>query len=378
MLNNSVVKDRSGLEKIVPTIVSENDDDLTKVKKVFKWVQNNIKYIAMSEGLGGLVPNPADLTLERRYGDCKDMSTLTVELLNLAGVKAYRAWVGTRDIPYKYEEVPGPMIDNHMIAVYIDEKNDSVYYLDATDQYVEFGMPTAFIQGKQTLIDMGTTFQVKTIPIVESEKNTMNDTCTVYIDGNLLKGSGCIRLTGYFANNFKYSMRRSTDNEDVKNTIKSYTYKGSNRFLLLNHSVKLDENFTDINYEFELDKYIKLNNNEIYVNMNLDKYMEEYKALELDRKTDVEYEFCKSVKLYIKLIIPEGYSISYLPENTDFKSDYFNFHVNYNDRGNYVDYTMSMSLNALMLNKSGFESFNSFLKCIKSAYRENIILTKNL
>ncbi|MCO4822927.1 MAG: DUF3857 domain-containing protein, partial [Flavobacteriaceae bacterium] len=115
-----------------------------KAEAIFNWVQNNITYVAFEDGLGGFIPRGAASVYDKRYGDCKDMANLLYEMLNHVGIKSYRTWIGTRDRPYSYLEVPTPMVDNHMINTVIIE-NDTIF-LDATDSYVPFGMPSAFTQ----------------------------------------------------------------------------------------------------------------------------------------------------------------------------------------------------------------------------------------
>ena len=63
----------------------------------------------------------------KKYGDCKDNSSILSEMLSIAGLRA-ASW-RDRSIPYTYEEVPTPA-DNHMILSY--ENKGKTYYLDAT------------------------------------------------------------------------------------------------------------------------------------------------------------------------------------------------------------------------------------------------------
>ena len=59
-----------------------------------------------------------------------------------------------------------PIVDNHMIAVYRDSITEENIFLDATNSYIEFGMPTGFIQGKQIMINDGDGYYIDTIPEV--------------------------------------------------------------------------------------------------------------------------------------------------------------------------------------------------------------------
>ena len=51
-------------------------------------------------------------------------------------------WVGTRDRPYKYHEVPAPVVDNHMILSF--KYKDQFYFIDGTSNTSPISEPTAF------------------------------------------------------------------------------------------------------------------------------------------------------------------------------------------------------------------------------------------
>ncbi len=181
------------LEAIVKKIKSESTSEIDLVKNVFYWVQTNIQYIAFEQGMRGLIPHSGNYICEKRYGDCKDMANLIVNMLQLADVKAYHTWIGTRDLPYRYTEVPTPIVDNHMIATYISP-DGKYYFLDATSDYTPFGFPSSMIQGKEALIGLDAKrYEVKEVLVLEKEKNQIFDSVTVKMENNQLVGTG-IRL----------------------------------------------------------------------------------------------------------------------------------------------------------------------------------------
>src|SRR5690606_41037728 len=96
----------------------------------------------------GFIPREADKVFERKFGDCKDMTSIITEMAKYVNVPNVNfTWIGTRELPYTYQQLPTPAVDNHMIATYI--KDGKKIYLDATDANVPFGMPSGFIQGKE-------------------------------------------------------------------------------------------------------------------------------------------------------------------------------------------------------------------------------------
>ncbi|MCK7531632.1 MAG: hypothetical protein MZV63_11660 [Marinilabiliales bacterium] len=102
--------------------------------------------MAYSEGYRGFVPASATEVFISRFGDCKGKSSLIKKMMDIAGLRSYFAWVGTRELPYTYEELPLPSADNHMVVAY--PSGDSVFIVDGTFRFIDFGMYPFSIQGK--------------------------------------------------------------------------------------------------------------------------------------------------------------------------------------------------------------------------------------
>ena len=68
----------SSIKVLADSITSQSATGREKVRSIFKWVQKNIKYIAIEDGDNGFVPREASLVLKRRYGDCKDKTSILV------------------------------------------------------------------------------------------------------------------------------------------------------------------------------------------------------------------------------------------------------------------------------------------------------------
>lgn len=84
MCNNEPEKLRPALAKII----ANNTNDVDKIKAIYYWVQDKIRYIAYEDGYSGYIPASAQEVLANKYGDCKGMANLLTELLKLAGYDA--------------------------------------------------------------------------------------------------------------------------------------------------------------------------------------------------------------------------------------------------------------------------------------------------
>lgn len=121
-------------------------------------------YVAFEDKLGGFIPREAADICKRKFGDCKDMTSIQVALYRKAGIDAYFTWIGTRHKPYTYEEVPLPITDNHMICtIKLDGK---WVFLDGTDPLIPFGIPPQGIQGKEALVGIdANNYKIITVPV---------------------------------------------------------------------------------------------------------------------------------------------------------------------------------------------------------------------
>jgi tetratricopeptide (TPR) repeat protein len=77
-----------GLRDEVVKLADDADSKAELVQRIFDYVVGNTRYVAIQLGTGAVVPTRSDHVLERGYGDCKDLSALTVAMLEEAGIHA--------------------------------------------------------------------------------------------------------------------------------------------------------------------------------------------------------------------------------------------------------------------------------------------------
>jgi transglutaminase-like putative cysteine protease len=366
------------LKSIVDGIVATSKSEIEIVKNVFYWVQQNIQYVAFEQGMRGLIPHPGSYVCEKRYGDCKDMANLIVNMLSLANVKAYHTWIGTRNLPYKYSDVPTPLVDDHMIATYIG--NDGQYYfLDATSDYTAFGYPSSMIQGKEALIGKGPDqFEIKSVPVIDRKMNLMTDSMALHIDTNVIVGSGSSSLTGYPKVFGGYELDRA-EQDDVKKYVTRLVGKGSNKFFLDQYTLSNLENRdkpTTIKYDFRISDYFQTIGDEIYINLNLNKDFYNSVINTETRKSPKELDYAYTKYEFIELTLPEGYSIEYLPENSKNDGKLLGHEITYQLKGNKILFSKKLYVDYLLMQPTEFVSWNSDVKKVSEAYKESIIIKK--
>lgn len=376
-VNYDVDKDETLIE-IVESLVEEGDKDADKAAKIFQWVQSNIKYIAFEDGLGGFVPREAYEVCSRKYGDCKDMSSLTISLLKIAGIPAYLTWIGTRDRPYEYQDIPSPIVDNHMI---ITAKIDNKFiFLDATGEYLPFGLPTSFIQGKEALIGIDKdNFVIEKVPVIAASDNLEKESIELKIEGRNLIGEAKATYTNYKKVFSEYAKLRADANNTDKDFFNSFLLKGNNKFTVgeVNEKGFFDRTPSlQIDYTFQIPNYVKTAGNKMYINMNLDKTF----STLIDtskRKLPIERDYKFVNDFTYNLTIPEGYVIDYVPESMSYQGDLFGFDMQYVSDDKQISLTSKVTVNHLLLENNKFNEWNDMVQKMADAYQEVLVLKQN-
>jgi hypothetical protein len=364
------------LEIIVNNLTADKTNDLEKVRAIYYWTQENIKYIDFEYALGGFIPREANDVFLKKYGDCKDNSSIMKEMLKIAGLKGSLSWLGTRSIPYDYETVPTPSVDNHMILTYLE--NDKRYFLDATGRYQPLELPTSFIQGKQILIEDGKEdYILESVPVVDATINYRRDSVQTFLKNGELVGSGNSSFDGYYKLDLFQILERIDKAEKTK-YLEVELQAGSNKFLIDSWSEKNLFAYNDpyeLNYDFNVQNYVKTLGDEIYINLNLYKEAEA-KRIDKSRELPLEYDYKNSYSVTSYFTIPDGYEVDYLPNNFQVKDDLIDAAIGYQQVGNQIIYQHSMSFHYLELSKEQQNTVNSLINSISPHYNEVVVLKK--
>ncbi|MBS2099824.1 transglutaminase domain-containing protein [Carboxylicivirga linearis] len=368
--------DSDDLTQLVQQLTKGLSED-EKVKQIYYWVQKNIKYIAYEDGYDGFRPMKAVDVYKKRFGDCKGMSSLIRKMMLIAGVDGHFTWVGTRHLPYKYTETPLPSVDNHMIAAYL--KGNSVIVLDGTFKYLDFGIVPYHIQGKEILVEMGSSnYQIHQMPVSPAQYSIVKDSVVISLDNDTVKGKATRIQTGFN----KLELAHAMDGVKTDKYDKSFTRlfnKGNNKFNVTDyhvHNLFQHDQPAVVDYEFTLQDYYKHFEDEIYVNLNLDK---SYMDMEVDTSSitgPIENDFY-CIENYITVFeIPDGYEVTYIPENGEYSSDKFGFSINYQKDGDKVVMNNNIQFDFFYLIGDDLLEWNKMVAQLRKHYRSTIVLKK--
>jgi hypothetical protein len=358
----------------VDELIKNKKTDEDKIKAIYYWVQDNIRYIAFEDGIAGFKPDEAHNVFEKRYGDCKGMANLTKEMLKAAGFDARLTWIGTKRIMYDHP-IPSLAVNNHMICtVFLSGKK---YYLDATEKYIPFGENAERIQNRSVMIEDGDHFIIDKIN--ESDKNHDQDlrVITATINGDNLEGKYVIDLKGEAKKNFLYSYNY-TKSDLRKDFLSDFISVHNKNLKPVDVKLpNLEERSGDLALEcgFTYTGAVSSFNNEYYVDIDPTKHFKNWEIKDT-RQSDIDFGEKIYRKSAIELNIPAGYSVSNLPGNVSISDADFLFNINYKQVGNKIVYTKELSIPQGIIKKTSFPQWNEAVKKLNKAYEDQIILKK--
>jgi len=364
--------DRTILEQ-AKDITKDKVTDLDKIKAVYYWVQENVRYIAFEDGIAGFKPDEATEVLRKKYGDCKGMANLTKNLIKSLGYDARLCWLGTNHIAYNYY-TPSLAVDNHMICAVI--YNGKTYLLDTTETFLGFEEYAERIQGRQVLIENGTDYTLSTVPTCTSEMNGDVVKKKLSIQGKNLTGKVAHLWKGedkeYLLNSLNSNKKDKLENNfhnilsnnNQNYEIKDLTYSPLNRY---------DSDIT-ANYNVNFKNSVDVFNNTFYLSLDNDKEYENFTIDSIKRSHDLWLPFKVNIIKEVELLVPQNYFVSNKPENFSVKNDYYIFNINYELSGDKVIYKKTIQILNTKIPKAAFSSWNNDIRKLTQNYSETITL----
>ena len=149
----------------VAELVRGRGDFTSRLEALTLFIQSEIRYVAISIGIGGNQPHIANDVFRYRYGDCKDKVTLLKAMLQEAGIRSHYVLVDTHR-GFMNPAVPSSWGNHAIIAIELADSMKEERYLsivktssgrrylifDPTDEYTPVGSLRSELQNTYGLL----------------------------------------------------------------------------------------------------------------------------------------------------------------------------------------------------------------------------------
>lgn len=119
------------VQQVADQLMQTSTQPKARVMAALQFVQQQVRYLGIEDGIGSHVPRKASDTLYRRYGDCKDKTVLLMALLRAMGLNPQAALVNLEQGTILPKQLPSPYAFDHVIVTL--SLGEQQYWMDGTD-----------------------------------------------------------------------------------------------------------------------------------------------------------------------------------------------------------------------------------------------------
>ena len=381
------------IKEQISSLTAGKADLLQKMQAIALFVQHDIRYVAIEQGIGGWQPHAATDVFSHKYGDCKDKATLMRTMLREVGVDSYQVSINTergsvsRETPAHNAfnhvilgiKLPDGLKDSSLIAVMQHPKLGKILFFDPTDELTPFGQIRGPLQSNYGLLVTPEGGELVDLPQQPSNMNSIQRVGQLVLDadGNL-KGDVREWRLGDRASSERWRLRTVTNSTDRIKPIEDLLGGSLSDFKIMKASVlnleQTDQPF-GFNYTFQSLRYAKSAGDLLLVRPRvLGNKSSGILETKETRKFPVEFEGPWYDTDTFDISVPAGYEIDELPPPTDVDYSFGSYHSKTEAREHSLHYTRSLEIKELSVPVSKMDELRKFYRMIASDERNTAVL----
>ncbi|PYT50504.1 MAG: hypothetical protein DMG44_06420 [Acidobacteria bacterium] len=382
------------IKQKVAALTSPAATQLAKMQALAKFVQSDIRYVAIELGIGGWQPHPAPEIFMHRYGDCKDKATLLSSMLHEIGVDSFFVSINTErggaapDRPpmigwFNHEilavRLPDVVKDSSLVAVLEHPKLGRLLIFDPTDEWTPFGQLRGELQSNYGLLVTPEGGELAKLPQLPTTRTGVQRTAKLKLSPNgTLSGEFLETRLGDSGLWQRMTLKSATKEADKIKPIETLLSHSLSTFQITKANV-LNLNLTDqpFGYQYSLvaENYAKNAGNLMLVRPRvLGSKSSDLLETKEPRKYPVEFGGPSRDTDTFEIALPAGYEVDDLPPPVDADYGFASYHSKTEVAGNTLRYTRTFEVKELSVPLNKVEELKKLYRVIAGDERNTAVL----
>ena len=382
------------IKQKVAALTSPAATQLAKMQALAKFVQSDIRYVAIELGIGGWQPHPAPEIFMHRYGDCKDKATLLSSMLHEIGVDSFFVSINTErggaapDRPpmigwFNHEilavRLPDVVKDSSLVAVLEHPKLGRLLIFDPTDEWTPFGQLRGELQSNYGLLVTPEGGELAKLPQLPTTRTGVQRTAKLKLSPNgTLSGEFLETRLGDSGLWQRMMLKSATKEADKIKPIETLLSHSLSTFQITKANV-LNLNLTDqpFGYQYSLvaENYAKNAGNLMLVRPRiLGSKSSDLLETKEPRKYPVEFGGPSRDTDTFEIALPAGYEVDDLPPPVDADYGFASYHSKTEVAGNTLRYTRTFEVKELSVPLNKVEELKKLYRIIAGDERNTAVL----
>lgn len=369
------IKADEAIKEKVRELTAALTSDEEKARAIYNFCAQKIRYVAVEYGQGGYEPHKAEDIFKNKYGDCKDQAILLVTMLREAGVVAASpVLIPTRDYYNLDPDFPSSLFDHCIAAVQLQDKT---VFLDPTMETCSFGDLPSGDQNRDVLLCFEKGYRLERINFYPAEHNLVKQT----VDVNIQSDESIICKKEVFTYGTYDQAQRYwllyTPPQLVEEKLKEKIQDVSIGAELKNYTI---DNLNDINIPIVL-RY-DFSGKEYFVNAGDLRMIPQLASLDTrltakdKRLYKIDFGILNSNQLELRICIPVGFFVKYLPENVEENNKWIKYSLSYKKQDNNIYFFQNYELKTNVVSQEEYPEFKSLFEGLAKRIKQRIILEK--
>jgi hypothetical protein len=366
------------IKRKVAELTKELPTSKEKMEGIFDYVKREIRYVSIEMGKSGYEPENAKKVFENKYGDCKDKSTLLISMLKAAGVPAYYVLIPTNDMGNLIRDFPYPFQFDHCIVSV--KREGEYYFVDPVAENYRLDYLPDSDRNRDVLIFDDDKIVFNKTPLAKPEENTSYSQSEIKIepDGSIeceVNNSGLGSNEASWRSFFIYN-RRTKIEESLEERVDGIS-PGA-KLLKYTHSDPLSfkEDF-ELKIRYRAQDYCRKAGDILMFDLP-----EIWKGCPAAAKQGRRYPVIIWNNSYSKdevvFNVPDGYEVYHLPEPTEIRNAYFEFHQSYRQEGERIFYQGRFFRKAVRISPEEFASYQKYCQQVGKSFNKSVLFRKKV
>lgn len=360
----------------VDEILAGSTSEKETVERLYKYMQEQMRYVSIQLGLGGWEPYSAEYVFHNKYGDCKALVNFMQALLEYAGIKAKPALIG-RGLhrPSVIPEFPSNQF-NHVVLL-VELQDGSEMWLECTSKYMKPGRIGPDNEGKYALIISEEGGELVKTELSEAQQNSQYRVTRVQLAEN---GTADIYSSLNNVGAMDDNMQRNLRPLSIKKR-EEWLEKhiDLNDFSLLNYEFKgLEGEHHQTGYEVELkaNNFASASARRLFIPVNQLNQWSVYIPSEESRSTPLQlpYRYSESDSTIFEL--PEGYKIESLPNPQVVENNFGRFTLDLFPEEQHVVIKRGLQIFRREVSEEEYQDFKDFFSTINKADQSQFVIVR--
>jgi transglutaminase-like putative cysteine protease len=381
------------LQQKVTLLTAGTSDPLEKMQALAAYVQQQIRYVAIEIGIGGLQPHPAAEVFKHQYGDCKDKATLMSTMLKQIGIDSYYVMIDT-DRGIVNPEFPS-LRGNHVIlairlpdgvsseklyGTFKDPELGRLLFFDPTNPYVPLGYLPSYLQQSYGLLITPNSGKLILLPLLAPSTNRLLRMATLSLSSAGTLGGEVQELRwGGPAVQTREQFLASSPAERNK-VVERFLGTFLNNFTLTGATVgnleKYDDTLT-LDYHFTVEGYAKSAGNLLIVRPRVVGEKGSSILAGKSRKYPIEFDGTTLQSDVFDITLPAGYVVDELPQPVEAHCAYASYKSDVQVKDNVLHYKRTYEIKGVVVPTDQLPEVRDFFHQVAAAEKSSAVFRRS-